>query len=129
MSFSPNLVQLWRAAAVPNGTYNKPMQVAPYTDVCLQWVHPIADGTARATFQIYASPLPFDDERLNDTDPTTNPYWTLEPTAVFVSLPGDTATSEIITLERSPYGSLLIRMVVTTPLEDFSLLSRGQRYS
>ena len=79
----------------------------------LQWVQ--LAGAAAATIVIYASALVADNLLLTDTDPATNPHWSLTPLA-FDFLPGGARSSDILPMAEVSVASLLVEIQANGPL-------------
>ena len=80
---------------------------------CLQWVQ--LAGAAAATIVIYASALAADNLLLTDTDPATNPYWSLTP-MVFDFVPGGVRSSDILPMADIGVASVLVEITADGPL-------------
>ena len=122
-----NLSVVFRGDFAP-GVYAETVNVAAYPLGGLQWCCDAVDATTKATFAVYASLLQYRDERLVDADPATNKYWSLQPTAIPSSNPGEVVKSTDWSMGLNAGATLLVVMTVALQLDGFELFFRGQEY-
>lgn len=111
------------ADAVSPTAIRLPVDVRGFSDFTVQWVQLVSGGTATA--KVYGSPLAANDERLEDTDPTTNPHWE-EDTTLTWTAPGAVGAASARHSDNA-WSTILVEIDVTAgTLGGFALFFFGK---